>query len=137
MDIPHVTSESKSALIQVEEEQSVKKMIDSMNGFMLASCPLHIDAVHVATTAASSDRCRVLLENMVSKDDLNDPDLSGEIEEEATNYGRLKTAVEIEEKEDGIFVTLSYDLPQDAAKAFKVMNGRNFGGQTIKASLIV
>lgn len=82
----------------------------------------------------------VILTNMVSVEEARtDPDLKDEIEEEAANYGKLSCPITIdigsEESVEGVTITLKYVNEDDASKAFLVMNGRIFGGRTIKAVL--
>ena len=84
----------------------------------------------------------VVLTNMVSVEEARtDPDLKNEIEEEALNYGKLSNSITIDIESDidnieGVKITLQYNSEDDASKAFLVMNGRNFGGRTIRALLL-
>ena len=82
---------------------------------------------------------RVVLENMVSIEDLNDPELKDEISQEAMNYGNLKKVDFVIESNAmmGSFVKvlLDFDLKEEAEKCYRAMNGRFFAGKAVKASL--
>mmetsp|Transcript_19647 Transcript_19647/g.33371 ORF Transcript_19647/g.33371 Transcript_19647/m.33371 type:complete len:496 (+) Transcript_19647:36-1523(+) len=80
---------------------------------------------------------QVLLENMITMEDVKDPDLKDEIGEEAETYGQL-TNVEIlvDDSRQTANVKLTYATAVDASKAWKAMNGRVFAGNKIIASLV-
>lgn len=81
-----------------------------------------------------SDKKTVVLDNMVPVAEASDPDLKGEIEEEAATHGPLKD-ISIEVVDNSfVRIKLFYLDPPSAMKAYKAMNGRYFGGAVIKAS---
>jgi hypothetical protein len=86
----------------------------------------------------------VVLEDMVTVEDTNDPGLKDEIAEEAQNYGKLENIeILIEEKKNPdnqvvsshVIIKLYYAEVQDANKACHILNGRLFAGRKIRASL--
>lgn len=79
-----------------------------------------------------------MLEDMVSAAEAREPDFNEEVSEEAENYGPLKKLeVSIGDlPEEKVKVILRYSSPDHAVKAHRAMNGRYFGGQPIKATLI-
>lgn len=124
-------------------EEVVRRTADSMNGFDLAGRPLQCSAsawsaatAQQAPAAADAAPTAVLLRNMVSIDELNDPELKDEIAEEAQNYGALKeTEFAVEGNE--VNVVLRYHSAEDAQRALKAMHGRVFAGNKIHAELKV
>ena len=79
----------------------------------------------------------VLLNNMITVDDTKDPDLKDEIAEEAKNYGDLlRVDILVDHVAVKASVKLLYKDANGAARAVKAMNNRNFGGNTIAASLV-
>merc|ERR1711920_330257 len=89
--------------------------------------------------ASSADRppTRVLLlNNLVGKGEV-DEDLEEETAEEAGKYGKLKKCVIKEYKalpdNEAVRIFLEYETIEGATKALIDMNGRCFGGRTVKA----
>jgi hypothetical protein len=79
----------------------------------------------------------VLLNNMITVEDTKDPDLKDEIAEEAKNYGELlRVDILVDHVAGKASVKLLYRDANGAARAVKAMNNRNFGGNTIVASLV-
>ena len=79
----------------------------------------------------------VLLNNMITVEDTKDPDLKDEIAEEAKNYGELlRVDILVDHVAVKASVKLLYKDANGAARAVKAMNNRNFGGNTIAASLV-
>lgn len=77
----------------------------------------------------------VLLEDMITLEDVKDPDLESEIREEAEKYGKL-VELKIITAESKANVKLFYHEAAEAVKAQKALNGRGFAGRRIKASLV-
>lgn len=93
------------------------------------------------------------LSNMVSAAEAReDATLAEEIEEEARTFGELKDPIHIHildqelrqgageqltvaQEDDAVRVVLVYKEAKDALRAFKAMNGRFFGGKTVRAVL--
>lgn len=78
----------------------------------------------------------MLLNNMVGAGEV-DEDLEEETAEEAVKYGKLKkcTIKEIRNVPDSeaVRIFLEYESIEAATKAFADMNGRYFGGRTVRA----
>mmetsp|Transcript_11945 Transcript_11945/g.14024 ORF Transcript_11945/g.14024 Transcript_11945/m.14024 type:complete len:179 (-) Transcript_11945:43-579(-) len=78
----------------------------------------------------------LLLNNMVGAGDV-DEDLEEETAEEASKYGKLKKCVikELFGKADdeAVRIFLEYEDVASATKAFADLNGRYFGGRTVRA----
>merc|ERR1712226_818564 len=78
----------------------------------------------------------LLLNNVVGKGEV-DEDLEEEMAEEAGKYGKLKKCVIKEYKELGdneaVRIFMEYENVEGATKALIDMNGRFFGGRTVKA----
>ena len=78
----------------------------------------------------------LLLENMVSVEEASDPELKDEVADEAANYGQLVGLPQIEVSSAGVRIFVKYANADCAAKAFAALNGRYFGGKTVRASLV-
>lgn len=86
--------------------------------------------------STSRNKCTtVILENLVSFQDSNDPSLKGEIAMEAEKQGKLRDIAIVVDQKKQVKIILTYFEPQDAEKSFNVMNGRFFGGKTVTATL--
>ena len=86
--------------------------------------------------SASRNKCTtVILENLVSFQDSNDPSLKGEIAMEAEKQGKLRDIAIVVDQKKQVRIMLTYFEPQDAERSFNVMNGRFFGGKTVIATL--
>jgi hypothetical protein len=93
-------------------------------------------ATTLATTAvAQSTKCTVVLDNMVPLAEASDPDLKGEVQEEAATHGPLRDILIEVVDNKFVRIKLFYLSPQSALKAYNAMNGRYFGGVAITASL--
>jgi hypothetical protein len=78
----------------------------------------------------------VLLDDMITEEDVEDPDLKGEITEEASKYGQVVDIKINSENPSKPTVRLQYKEASEAVKAQKSLNGRSFAGRKIKASLV-
>lgn len=77
----------------------------------------------------------VILDDMVPVHEASDPELKGEIEEEAVTYGPLKDiSIEVVDNKF-VRIKLFFADAASAQKAFNALNGRYFGGNLVKASL--
>lgn len=78
----------------------------------------------------------LLLNNMVGAGDV-DSDLEEETAEEASKYGKLKKCSIKEMKnvpdQEAVRIFLEYESIEASTKAFADMNGRYFGGRTVRA----
>eukprot|EP00916_Digyalum_oweni_P001474 GHVL01002849.1.p2 GENE.GHVL01002849.1~~GHVL01002849.1.p2 ORF type:complete len:162 (+),score=40.03 GHVL01002849.1:562-1047(+) len=78
----------------------------------------------------------LLLTNLVGPGEV-DGDLEGETAEEASKYGNLKKVKILEIKgvpaEEAVRIFLKYEKPEEAVKAYNDLNGRFFGGRTVRA----
>ncbi len=77
----------------------------------------------------------VLLEDMITVEDTKDPDLEGEIREEAEKYGQV-LAIKIIVEGSAANVKIQYKEAAEAVKSQKSLHGRSFAGRKIKASLV-
>jgi hypothetical protein len=93
-------------------------------------------AVPHVLTAADFTMTIVLLDDMVPLAEASDPGLKGEIEEEASTHGALKDiGIQVIDNKF-VRIKLHYVDASSAMKAYKAMNGRYFGGNVVKASLM-
>ncbi|RDD42375.1 Poly(U)-binding-splicing factor PUF60 [Trichoplax sp. H2] len=81
----------------------------------------------------------IILKNMVSVEDI-DEDLETEVTEECSKYGTVKRVIIYQERqgeEDNadvlVKIFVEFDSPSQAGNAIDALNGRWFGGRTIKA----
>ncbi len=132
---------SRAAVIEYDSVAAAHTTANGMNGFALGGANLQVDVISLSRgnellLVDTSQFRRVVLEDMVSYEDAQDPDLKDEVGEEACNYGTLlKVEIDVDEPTQAVTVTLLYAEPAMAAKCLKAMNGRAFGGKKIKAVL--
>ena len=124
---------------------AAKEAAAGMNCFNLGGLPLvvlynpsasslPITSVAPAVAASVPVKVTLVLEDMIGIDEVNDPDLPEEIQEEAEKYGKVKNIdIKVDSNKPKIFVV--FEDGTGADRAFKAMNGRNFGGNIIAASL--
>jgi hypothetical protein len=87
-------------------------------------------------SSATESYSSLILQNMVSAKEAEDPDLKDEIAEEVSKYGKLASidiTVEIDSKDATI--VLKYESPSDAACAHQALQGRAFANKKIIATL--
>lgn len=82
----------------------------------------------------------VVLRNMVGPEDVDDPDLKGEVGEECSKNGQVETVVIAEIKnQDGstaeVKIFVAFGSPDAASKCVSVMDKRWFGGKQIQAAI--
>ena len=96
-----------------------------------------LSAGAVASTGSSSPALRSLsLYDMLTLDDIKDPDLEQEIRDDACKYGELiKLEIVLENSATTVCAKLTYKNVDDALNAFKALNGRVFDGRKIRAIL--
>jgi hypothetical protein len=110
-----------------------------------ASMPLSVAAVAASThsissptsTAATSVRYKSLkLLNMVSVDEIQDPDLKEEIAEEVRKYGQLlDIQFYVDNSNNSATVALRYATEEDTLRAYQALQDRAFANKKIVASL--
>jgi hypothetical protein len=141
---------TRTVLLLFTTVNAAMEAVTKMNCFTLGGIPILVDmiddkeaakmksktAAEKSATAAAAKMTKVLLDNMVSFDEATDPELKGEIAEEARNYGELKDIeIIVAPSSKTVRVVLEYTNPAAAEKAHKVMDKRFFGGRTISATL--
>lgn len=103
---------------------------------LTATIPRPVVPATAAISVPDSTKTTVILDDMVPVAEASDPGLKGEVEEEASNYGPLKD-IKIEVIDNKfVRIKLVYMDPPSAVKAHKAMNGRYFGGNVVKATII-
>jgi poly(U)-binding-splicing factor PUF60 len=88
-----------------------------------------------APSVAAPVARKVLLENMVSVDEINDPELKEEITAEAGKYGTVEKLTIGLNDAGVVTVSLLFKDGESAQNAHKAMDGRFFGGKQIKSRL--
>jgi hypothetical protein len=135
-------------LLEFQEGGSVaSQAVATMNGYTLSKSQLVVEAISlsravelmiqkVESTTAQSAKT-VILEDMVTKEDMNDPGLKDEIAEVAGNYGTLDSIdISLNASEQQVIVKLIYAEPIQAIRACKAIHGRGFAGRKIRASIL-
>lgn len=129
-------------LIEFTEEKSALAAVTTMNGHNLAATALVVESTslqgaiqlmvqQVEQTVLTS----LLLENMITEDDMQDPGLKDEILEEAKVFGEVLKINIAKDEMNAPIVKIQYKEGIQAGKAQKAMNGRGFAGRKIKATL--
>ncbi|KAJ3296584.1 Poly(U)-binding-splicing factor puf60 [Rhizoclosmatium sp. JEL0117] len=78
--------------------------------------------------------CVLVLKNMVSSEELGDPDLEGEIRDECSKYGQVERVDIVTQGGDGLAeVVVRFSTMQDAEKARVALDGRFFAGRRVFA----
>jgi hypothetical protein len=139
------TADTRAVVVEYSTVAIALSTASAMNKFQLAGLELSVevcslDKANQLLSVDDSTFCRVILKDMVTLEDAEDPDLKDEISEEANNYGKLDNVVievktnEVTGKQE-VIVELKYTNPTDSHKAHKALNGRAFGGKKINAVL--
>lgn len=135
------------ALIQFETAAIASSACAGLNMFELIGSKLVVEQISVEDAEILSAKVineitlnefsTVILENMVSVEEAEDPDFKEEVEDEAVKFGELSTSVEIviDSSSKTVKVLLRYKNSRNARRSFKAMNGRTFGTNTVKALL--
>jgi hypothetical protein len=111
------------SLLPITEGKSVNEVVSGS-----------ITATSNSSSSSSAIR-KVLLEGLISVEEISDPELKNEISEEARKYGMLEK-IHIGLNSSGrATVSLLYADGESARRAHTAMNGRFFGGRTVKSSL--
>lgn len=131
---------TRTATVVYSSAAAAKEAATSMNCFNLGGLPLVVlynplAPVSSAPSIPEKEKFAVVLEDMISIEEVNDPDLKDEISEEVEKFGKL-TKIDIKVADGKPKIELVFQTSNDASNAFKAMNGRNFGGNIIRASLI-
>jgi hypothetical protein len=159
------SSVTKTALIEYADSQTAATVSVSMKNFNLAGFPLLVQlisteqanllipsatpaalakAVAAATKAAASAAAALatesysslILQNMVSAQEAEDPDLKDEVAEEVSKYGKLTTIdITVEKGSAEATIVLKYASPSEAARAHAALQGRAFANKKIIATL--
>ena len=113
---------------------AARQLLQPITAMMSSS---NVSAVPTSSSTNTVEYKVVLLNNMITVEDTKDPDLKDEIAEEAKNYGELlRVDILVDHVAVKASVKLLYKDANGAARAVKAMNNRNFGGNTIAASLV-
>jgi hypothetical protein len=134
-------------LLEFQEGGSVaSQAAATMNGYTLSKSQLIVEAISLpravqlmvqnVESATAQTAKTVVLEDMVTVEDMKDPDLKDEIAEEAGNYGTLDS-IDISLSSSGkqAIVKLVYAEANQAARACKALHGRCFAGRKIRATI--
>ena len=129
--------------VEYDSPATAESVVQAMNNFDLAGLPLRIAQTtkSVALTPGAAfaftgpRQCSVVLQNMISMEDTNDPDLESEIAEEAGKYGKLVKIDIVTSDPSDVKVILKYHNSADASKALKALDGRAFANRPIIAKL--
>jgi len=143
--IADLTPDTRAAVVEYGTVAIALNTASAMNKFILSSLELNVevcslDKANNLLAVDDSTFTKVILKDMVTLEDAEDPDLKDEIADEAKTYGQLENVV-IEVKtnefsgENEVIVELTYGNPTDSHKAHKALNGRAFGGKKINAVL--
>ena len=130
-------------LIEYTEEKSAAMAVATMHGHNLAGTALSVASTSLqgaiqlmVQQVEQAVLNSLLLEDMITLEDMEDPGLKDEIAEEARNYGEI-VKIEISKDSKGApIVKIQYKEGIQASKAQKAMNGRGFAGRKIKATLV-
>jgi hypothetical protein len=128
-------------LIEFMDQSAASSASRTMNGHNLAGTPLGVQTISlqdaIQLMIQKVEQCvltAVLLEDMITLDDVSDPDLEGEILDEAKKYGDVQSIKIIPDAKPT--VKLQFKEASEAVKAQKSLNGRAFAGRKIKATLV-
>jgi NAD-dependent oxidoreductase involved in siderophore biosynthesis len=134
-----------SVLLTFASAASASEALARMDGFSLAGQTLEVasisdkEAARVKADIVAAEKKpklhKVVLENMVSLEEVTDPTLKGEIAEEARRYGELRDVNIVIDHTKAVKVFLEYSHAAEAEKAFKTFDKRYFGGRCISAKL--
>ena len=127
-------------LVQLISTEQANLLIPSATPAALAK------AVAAATKAAASAAAALatatesysslILQNMVSAQEAEDPDLKDEVAEEVSKYGKLTTIdITVEKGSAEATIVLKYASPSEAARAHAALQGRAFANKKIIATL--
>ena len=142
--LPDLAKYTRAALVEYPTAALALNTSSAMNKFVLAGLELSvemcsIDRMNELLSVDDSTFTKVLLRDMVTLEDAEDPDLKDEIMEEAMQYGKCENVViEVKDSAAGkpeVVVELKYSNAVDSHKALKALNGRAFGGKKINAVL--
>ena len=135
-------TEFYDVLLEYNEAIAASTAARTMNGHNLAGTKLIVETISLQDAiqlmiqkVEQAVLTTVLLEDMLTTEDLEDPDLEGEILDEAKKYGNV-TTLKINKEGAKPSVRVNYQEANDAVKARKSLNGRSFAGRKIKASLV-
>ena len=132
-------------LIEYHEQGHASSAASLTNGHILSGTALQVEVVSLQTAvdlmmkSVEQLTCKsVLLENMVTMEDVKDPTLKEEIALEAEAHGKLLNieVIVVDKEKDIVHVKLEYDEPASATKAYKALGNRMFAGRKIKATLV-
>lgn len=124
-------------LVMQKTDQKTGRIVEGTSKREASSPPAGQPDQKQAKAAPTLPPTRVLLlNNMVGAGDV-DEDLEEEAAEEASKYGKLKKCVikELSGRPDdeAVRIFLEYEDVASATKAFADLNGRYFGGRTVRA----
>lgn len=124
-------------LVMQKTDQKTGRIVEGTSKREASSPPAGQPDQKQAKAAPTLPPTRVLLlNNMVGAGDV-DEDLEEETAEEASKYGKLKKCVikELSGRPDdeAVRIFLEYEDVASATKAFADLNGRYFGGRTVRA----
>lgn len=129
-------------LIEFAEEKSALAAVSTMNGHNLAGTVLVVESTSLqgaiqlmVQQVEQAVLTSLLLEDMITEEDMQDPGLKDEIFEEAKNFGDVLKIDITKDEKSGPVVKIHYKEGIQASKAQKAMNGRGFAGRKIKATL--
>eukprot|EP01035_Chromulina_nebulosa_P017711 gene17711-23303_t len=140
------SSSTQSAAIEFSTVSSAEDAVSCMNLFDFGGLPLIVETTTInpfPNQSIKSDspikevdkNTTVLLENMITIEDLSDPYLKDEILEEASKYGLCKD-IKFIQLSSTAHVKLIYHENSEATRAMTALDGRNFAGNKIKAYLL-
>lgn len=93
-------------------------------------------AAALANASSTESYSTLILKNMVSAQEAEDPDLKDEVAEEVSKYGKLTTIdITVEKDSADATIVLKYASPSDAARAHAALQGRAFANKKIIATL--
>lgn len=135
------TAPTRVAKVTFGSVANAEEATRGMDKVALAGLELKLEQLSAQVTEAgraTPTLTSVLLEDMVTAAEAREADFRDEVEEEAGNYGQLQRVDVVvgAPPEEAVKVTLVYKNAAEAAKAFRAMNGRYFGGKPIRASLL-
>lgn len=89
-----------------------------------------------SSSSTTESYSSLILENMVSAQEAEEPDLKDEIAEEVSKYGKLASIdITVEKDSKDATIVLKYTSPSDAARAHQALQGRAFANKKIIATL--
>ena len=89
-----------------------------------------------SSSSTTESYSSLILENMVSAQEAEEPDLKDEIAEEVSKYGKLASIdISVEKDSKDATIVLKYTSPSDAARAHQALQGRAFANKKIIATL--